>query len=164
MPMKWTVHPRPHFTLGPSSLARTLSLFHYKDFNMPFGRPWHLTFVLYWQSNFGISFSGIISSHLFWQFSYCCVDILYCRAFVATIYKTGIGLTTGFIGSHTVTVYTLLQLTTVHYTCRVSSLCLHWLPVFQYLTRLALQDWLTDWRSARILTLLYSEDSLSVTH
>jgi hypothetical protein len=42
----------------------------------------------------------------------------------------------GFIGSHTVThnysVYTL-QLTTVHHnTCRVSSLCLHWLPVFQY--------------------------------
>jgi hypothetical protein len=37
---------------------------------------------------------------------------------------------------HTVTVYTLLQLTTVHYnTCRVSS-----------------------------LTLLYSEDSLSATH
>jgi hypothetical protein len=27
-------------------------------------------------------------------------------------YKTGIGLTTVFIGSHTVTVYTLLQLTT----------------------------------------------------
>jgi hypothetical protein len=39
----------------------------------------------------------------------------YCRAYVATIYKTGIGLTTGFIGSHTVThnysVYTL----TAHY-------------------------------------------------
>jgi hypothetical protein len=34
---------------------------------------------------------------------------------------------------HTITVYTLIQLTTVHYnTCRVSSLCLHWLPVFQY--------------------------------
>jgi hypothetical protein len=29
---------------------------------------------------------------------------IYCRALsVATIYKTGIGLTTGFIGSHTVT-------------------------------------------------------------
>jgi hypothetical protein len=66
---------------------------------------------------------------------------------VATIYKTGIGLKTGFIGSHTVThnysVYTL----TAHYTCRVSSLCLHWLPVFQYLTRLALQDWLTGWQA-----------------
>jgi hypothetical protein len=63
----------------------------------------------------------------------------YCRAYVATIYMTGIGLTTGFIGSHTVTynysVYTL-QLTTVHYnTCRVSS-----------------------------LTLLYSEDSLSANY
>jgi hypothetical protein len=71
-----------------------------------------------------------------------CTKEIYCRALsVATIYKTGIGLTTGFIGSHTVTVYTLLQLATVHYnTCRVSSLCLHWLPVFQYLTRLALQD------------------------
>jgi hypothetical protein len=39
------------------------------------------------------------------------------------LYKTGIGLTTGFIGSHTVThnysAYTL-QITTVHYnTCRV---------------------------------------------
>jgi hypothetical protein len=35
------------------------------------------------------------------------------------LYKMGIGLTTGFIGSHTVTVYTLLQLLTVHYnTCR----------------------------------------------
>jgi hypothetical protein len=56
---------------------------------------------------------------------------------------------------HTITVYTLF--TTVHYnTCRVSSLCLRWLPVFQYLTQLAVQDWLTDWltdwRSARILT------------
>jgi hypothetical protein len=51
------------------------------------------------------------------------------------LYKRGIGLTTGFIGSHTVThnysVY-ILQLTRVHHnTCRVSSLCLHWLPVFQ---------------------------------
>jgi hypothetical protein len=45
---------------------------------------------------------------------------IYCRAYVATIIRRGIGLTTGFIGSHTVTVYTLLQLTTVHYnTCRV---------------------------------------------
>jgi hypothetical protein len=40
------------------------------------------------------------------------------------LYKTGIGLTTGFSGSHTqlhtITVYTLLQLLTVHYnTCRV---------------------------------------------
>jgi hypothetical protein len=39
----------------------------------------------------------------------------YCRAYVATVYKTGFGLTTGFIGSHTVThnysVYTL----TAHY-------------------------------------------------
>jgi hypothetical protein len=52
------------------------------------------------------------------------------------LYKRGTGLTTGFIGSHTVThnysVYTL-QLTTVHYsTCRVFLLCLHWLPVFQH--------------------------------
>jgi hypothetical protein len=33
----------------------------------------------------------------------------YCRAYVWQLYKTGIGLTTGFIGSHTVTitVYTL---------------------------------------------------------
>jgi hypothetical protein len=32
----------------------------------------------------------------------------YCRAYAATnIYITGIGLTTGFIGSHTITVYTL---------------------------------------------------------
>jgi hypothetical protein len=38
------------------------------------------------------------------------------------LYKTSIRLTTGFFGSHTVTVYTLLQLTTVHYnTCRVFS-------------------------------------------
>jgi hypothetical protein len=52
------------------------------------------------------------------------------------LYKTGIGLTTGFIGSHTVThnySATLLQLTTVHYnTCRVFTLYRHWLPVFQY--------------------------------
>jgi hypothetical protein len=52
------------------------------------------------------------------------------------LHKTGIGLTTGFTGSHTVThnysVYTL-QLTRVHHnTCRVSSLCVHWLPIFQY--------------------------------
>jgi hypothetical protein len=45
----------------------------------------------------------------------------YCRAYVWRLYKTGIGLTTGFIGSHTVThnysVYAL-QLTAVHYhTC-----------------------------------------------
>jgi hypothetical protein len=50
-------------------------------------------------------------------------------------YNAGIGLTTGFIGSHTVThnysVYNL-QLA-VHYdTCRVFLLCLHWLPVFQH--------------------------------
>jgi hypothetical protein len=31
----------------------------------------------------------------------------YCHAYVWRLYKTGIGLTTGFIGSHTVTVYTL---------------------------------------------------------
>jgi hypothetical protein len=52
------------------------------------------------------------------------------------LYKTGIGLTTGFIGSNTVThnysVYSL-QLNIVHYnTCRVFTLYLHWLPVFQY--------------------------------
>jgi hypothetical protein len=28
---------------------------------------------------------------------------IYCRAYVWRLYKTGIGLTTGFIGSHTVT-------------------------------------------------------------
>jgi hypothetical protein len=28
---------------------------------------------------------------------------MYCRAYVWRLYKTGIGLTTGFIGSHTVT-------------------------------------------------------------
>jgi hypothetical protein len=71
------------------------------------------------------------------------------------LYKTGIWLTTGFIRSHTVTHNYSVQLTTVHHnTCRVSSLCLHWLPVFQHRrtfspleltwpTRLALQDWLT---------------------
>jgi hypothetical protein len=49
------------------------------------------------------------------------------------LYNAGIGLTTGFIGSHTITVYALLQLTTVHYnTCRAFTLYLHWFPVFQY--------------------------------
>jgi hypothetical protein len=50
--------------------------------------------------------------------------------------RRGIGLTTGFIWSHTVThnysVYAL-QLTTVHcHTCRVFTLYLHSFPVFQY--------------------------------
>jgi hypothetical protein len=40
-------------------------------------------------------------------------------------YIRWIELTTGFIGSHTITVYALLQLTTVHYnTCRVFTSCL----------------------------------------
>jgi hypothetical protein len=61
---------------------------------------------------------------------------------VATIIRRGIGLTTGFIGSHTVTitVYTLLQLTTVHYnTCRVFTLYLHPLPLFQIAGSVRLQ-------------------------
>jgi hypothetical protein len=60
---------------------------------------------------------------------------MYIDARMWRLCKTGIGLTTGFIGSHTVThnysVYTL-QLT-AHYTRAESShLCLHWLPVFQH--------------------------------
>jgi hypothetical protein len=70
-----------------------------------------------------------------------------------------IGLTTGFIGLHTVThsysVYAL-QLTTVHYnTCRVFTLYLHSFPVFQYrriLSPATLQLFSEDCCSARILT------------
>jgi hypothetical protein len=51
------------------------------------------------------------------------------------LYKTGIGLTTGFIGSHTVThnysVYTS-QLTVLYTRGESSHLCLHWLPDFQH--------------------------------
>jgi hypothetical protein len=39
----------------------------------------------------------------------------YCRAYVATIIRRGIGLTTGFIGSHTVTVYTLYTRSSLQY-------------------------------------------------
>jgi S-adenosylmethionine/arginine decarboxylase-like enzyme len=75
------------------------------------------------------------------------------------LYKTGIGITTGFIESHTIThnysVYAL-QLTTVHYnTCRVFTLCLHSLPVFQYRrirSPATLQLFSEDCCSARILT------------
>jgi hypothetical protein len=60
---------------------------------------------------------------------------IYIVARMWRLYKTGIGLTTGFIGSHTVThnysVYTL-QLAVNYSTCRVFFLCLHWLPVFQH--------------------------------
>jgi hypothetical protein len=57
---------------------------------------------------------------------------------------------------HTITVYTLLQLLTVHYnTCRVFTLYLHWLPVFQY-SRIpspaTLQLFSEDCCSVRILT------------
>jgi hypothetical protein len=50
--------------------------------------------------------SGSLWIHIIYSFM--CNCSIYCRAYVATIYKTGIGLTTGFIGSHTVTVYALL--------------------------------------------------------
>jgi hypothetical protein len=64
----------------------------------------------------------------------------------------------------TTTVYALLQLLTFHYnTCRVSSLCLHWLPVFQYLTRLALQDWPTDARPEYSLFCILKTRSLQLT-
>jgi hypothetical protein len=57
---------------------------------------------------------------------------------------------------HTITVYTLLQLLTVHYnTCRVFTLYLHWFPVFQYLrirSPATLQLFSEDCCSARILT------------
>jgi hypothetical protein len=57
---------------------------------------------------------------------------------------------------HTITVYTLLQLTTVHYnTCRVFTLYLQWLPVFQYRrirSPATLQLFSEDCCSARILT------------
>jgi hypothetical protein len=57
---------------------------------------------------------------------------------------------------HTITVYTLLQLLTVHYnTCRVYTLYLHWLPVFQYCrirSPATLQLFSEDSCSARILT------------
>jgi hypothetical protein len=74
-------------------------------------------------------------------------------------YIRRVGLTTGFIGSHTVThnysVYAL-QLTTVHYnTCRVLTLYLHSLPVFQYRrirSPATLQLFSEDCCSARILT------------
>jgi hypothetical protein len=55
----------------------------------------------------------------------------YCRAYVAWLYKTGIGLTTGFIGSHTITVYTLynsllqLQLFSEDY-CSARTLTRNW--------------------------------------
>jgi hypothetical protein len=53
-------------------------------------------------------------------------------------------------------VYTLLQLLTVHYnTCRVFTLYLHWLPVFQYRrirSPATLQLFSKDCCSARILT------------
>jgi hypothetical protein len=75
------------------------------------------------------------------------------------LYKTGIGLTTGFIGSHTVTHnYSVctLQLTTVHInTCRIFTLYLHWLPVFHYRrirSPATLQLFSEDRCSARILT------------
>jgi hypothetical protein len=79
----------------------------------------------------------------------------YCRVYVATIIRR-VGVTTGFIGSHTVThnysVYTL----TAHYnTCRVFTLYLHWLPVFQYCrisSPATLQLFSEDCCSARILT------------
>jgi hypothetical protein len=74
-------------------------------------------------------------------------------------YKTGFGLTTGFIRSHTVThnysVYAL-QLTTVHYhTCRVFTPYLHSLPVFQsrrIRSPATLQLFSEECCSARILT------------
>jgi hypothetical protein len=57
---------------------------------------------------------------------------------------------------HTITVYTLLQLHTVHYnTCRVFTLYLHWLPVFQFRrirSPATLQLFSEDCCSARILT------------
>jgi hypothetical protein len=41
----------------------------------------------------------------------------YCRAYAVTIYKTDIGLTTGFIGSHTVThIYSVYTLTASQFT------------------------------------------------
>jgi hypothetical protein len=74
-------------------------------------------------------------------------------------YIRRVGLTTGFIGSHTIThnysVYGL-QLTTVHYhTCRVFTLYLHSLPVFQYRrirSPATLQLFSEDCCSARTLT------------
>jgi hypothetical protein len=42
--------------------------------------------------------------------------------------RRGIGLTTGFIGSHTITVYTLYN--SLQFTCRVFTLYLHSLPLF----------------------------------
>jgi hypothetical protein len=57
---------------------------------------------------------------------------------------------------HTITVYTLLQLTTVHYnTCRVFTLYLHSLPLFQYRrirSPATLQLFSEDCCLARILT------------
>jgi hypothetical protein len=78
------------------------------------------------------------------------------------LYKTGIGLTTGFIGSHIVTHNYSVYTPTAHYSS------LQHLP--SLLTGcLSSNTWLgshskTDRRSARILTLPYSEDSLSATH
>jgi hypothetical protein len=117
-------------------------------------------------------------------------DGLRCHDIVARmwrLYKTGIGLTTGFIGSHTVTlnysVYTLhWQFTIV---LAESSYCVFtgcpssntvgsvhlqlssedcYFTVDSRLGNSARTPRLTDWRSARIFTLLYSEDSLSATH
>jgi hypothetical protein len=42
-------------------------------------------------------------------------DIKYCRAYVWRLYETGIGLTTGFIGSHTVTHNYSVYTRTAHY-------------------------------------------------
>jgi hypothetical protein len=57
---------------------------------------------------------------------------------------------------HKITVYTFLQLLTVHYnTCRVFTLYLHWLPVFHYpriRSPATLQLFSEDCCSARILT------------
>jgi hypothetical protein len=96
----------------------------------------------------------------------------YCRAYVATIWD-GYWIDNWIYWiTHS---YTQLQCIhsysfTVHYnTCRVSSLCLHWVPVFQYLTRLALQNWLTlgpnthssvFWRLALCNSLYSTEASL----
>jgi hypothetical protein len=95
------------------------------------------------------------------------------------LYKTGFELPTGFIGLHSVTHLqpSLLQLQLTLTTESQLLLSLfqgpgppadptgsHWPSTNSSALRLQLLGWNTDWRSAQILTLLYSEDSFSATH
>jgi hypothetical protein len=74
------------------------------------------------------------------------------------LYKTDIGLTTGFIGSHTVThnysVY-IHSYNSIQFIITLAessfTLYLHWFPVFQYrrIRSHSKTDWLTDWLKSK---------------